>query len=167
MNKTVFHLVIIVAGLLAISCAKKETSRESYQLSNRLIPIESESGAKTQSYLMTYNIGHSGKGCKGCVQLAGIICHVDCMGYGDECSKTVAISLNQVGTGLTATTIDTFDLTSEDFFLMPDRSLDYTDEHNNRVFLNIPEQLVYRDTATKQFTFTGLFITSTPAYSNN
>jgi hypothetical protein len=50
---------------------------------------------------------------------------------------------------------------------MPDRSLNYTDENNNRVFLNVPAQLVFRDSVTRQFTFTGLFITSTPAYSNN
>jgi hypothetical protein len=50
---------------------------------------------------------------------------------------------------------------------MPDRSLEYTDEDNNRVYLNIPAQMVYRDTATKQFTFTGLFFSETPEYTNN
>ena len=62
---------------------------------------------------------------------------------------------------------DTFGLTSADFFLMPDRSLSYTDENNNRIFLNIPEQLVYRDTTTLQFTFTGLFFSTTAAYNND
>ena len=37
---------------------------------------------------------------------------------------------------------------------MPDRSLNYTDEKGNRIFLNIPGQMVYRDTTTMQFTFT-------------
>ena len=51
---------------------------------------------------------------------------------------------------------------------MPDRSLYfYTDESNNNVYLNIPEQMVYRDTATLQFTFTGLFLTNVPEYSND
>ena len=89
------------------------------------------------------------------------------MGPGSYCSKSVAVVLNEVGSDITATTTDTLDLTSEDFFLMPDRSLDYTDENNNRVYLNIPGQMMYRDAVTRQFTFTGLFITSTPAYSNN
>jgi hypothetical protein len=70
-------------------------------------------------------------------------------------------------TDVTATTTDTFGLTSEDFFLMPDRSLNYTDENNNRIYLNIPEQLVFRDTVTQQFTFTGLFFSDAAAYSNN
>ena len=61
---------------------------------------------------------------------------------------------------------DTFGLTSADFFLMPDRSLNYTDENNNRMYLNIPEQLVFRDSVTRQFTFTGLFFTDDPEYTN-
>ena len=62
---------------------------------------------------------------------------------------------------------DTFGLTSADFFLMPDRSLSYTDENNNRIFLNIPEQLLFRDSTTQQFTFTGLFFSDGPVYSND
>ncbi len=92
--------------------------------------------------------------------------HVNCMGAGDECANMVAVQLQQIGTAVTATTTDTFDLTTEDFFLMPDRSLNYTDENNNRIFLNIPGQMVYRDTTTLQFTFTGLFFSEGPAYSN-
>jgi hypothetical protein len=34
------------------------------------------------------------------------------------------------------------------------------------MYLNIPEQLVFRDTATLQFTFTGLFFTDAPEYTN-
>jgi hypothetical protein len=75
--------------------------------------------------------------------------------------------MQQSGSFVTATTTDTFDLTSDDFFLMPDRSLNYTDENNNRIYLNIPEQLVWRDTATLQFTFTGLTFSTSPLYTNN
>ena len=97
----------------------------------------------------------------------GQLVHVNCIGTGDDCLRTAAVQLQQVGTEISATTTDTFDLTSDDFFLMPDRSLSYTDEKNNRIFLNIPEQMVYRDTTTLQFTFTGLFFSETAAYSNN
>ncbi len=82
------------------------------------------------------------------------------MGDGHICLTSAAVSLNQVGADLTATTTDTFGLTSEDFFNMPDRSLNYTDE-------NIPAQQVYRDSVTQQFTFTGLFFSNTAAYTNN
>ena len=97
----------------------------------------------------------------------GHIFHVDCMGNGNYCATIAAVQLQQIGTAVTATTTDTFDLTSEDFFLMPDRSLECVDEKENRIFLNIPEQMVYRDTTTLQFTFTGLFFSETAEYSNN
>ena len=89
------------------------------------------------------------------------------MGEGHVCLNSAAVTIDQNGSAITATTTDTFDLTSEDFFLMPDRSLDYVDEKGSHIFLNIPEQMVYRDTATLQFTFTGLFFSETAAYSNN
>jgi hypothetical protein len=76
--------------------------------------------------------------------------------------------LQQIGSTITATTTDTFGLTSEDFFLMPDRSLYYeTADNNDRIYLNIPGQMVYRDNTTLQFTFTGLSFTVGPIYSNN
>lgn len=89
------------------------------------------------------------------------------MGDGHYCAFAAAVRLEQDDSGITATTTDTFGITSQDFFLMPDRSLNYTDEKGHRIFLNIPEQMVYRDTATLQFTFTGLFFSETAAYSNN
>lgn len=86
------------------------------------------------------------------------------MGQGNYCAKAVSVALNEIGTDIIATTTDTFDLTTEGFFLMPSRSLDYFDENNNRHYLNIPEQLVFRDTSTLQFTFTGLSFTDRPLY---
>jgi hypothetical protein len=48
---------------------------------------------------------------------------------------------------------------------MPARSLS-TGEGGSTAYLNIPAQLVERDTTTLQFTFTGLFYTDKPAYNN-
>jgi hypothetical protein len=94
--------------------------------------------------------------------------HKDCQGHGNKCRKSSSVTLQQIGTDITATTTDTFGLTSEDFFLMPARSVYYyTGDNNNHVYRNIPEQRVYRDTATLQFTFTGLFLTNVPEYSND
>ncbi len=89
------------------------------------------------------------------------------MHHGNYCRFVARVTLDTVGTDIFATTLDTFDLTSEDFFMMPNRSLNYTDENNNRMYLNIPEQLMLRDTVTQQFTFTGLFFSNTAAYTNN
>ena len=93
--------------------------------------------------------------------------HIECHGHGTKCNKATNVTLDMSGTDITATTTDTFGLTNLDFFLMPDRSLEYLDENNNLIFLNIPAQQVYRDSTTLQFTFTGLFFSSTAAYNND
>ncbi len=158
----------LLAALLLGACEKEENQTATQgQTLNRAIlqPDEEKTGA--QSILLAMTIGHSSRDCKGCIMIDGHIFHVDCMGNGNYCATIAAVQLQQIGTAVTATTTDTFDLTSEDFFLMPDRSLEYVDEKENHIFLNIPEQMVYRDTTTLQFTFTGLFFSETAAYSND
>lgn len=168
MNKTYFFLIIATVMLIIQSCAKVNDSRnDGHTFSNRVVPMATDS--KSSDYLLVITIGHTAKDCGGrCVTINDIPYHFDCMGDGNVCNRSVAVCLEQTGTSVTATTTDTFDLTSENFFFMPDRSLYfYTDENNNRVYLNIPEQMVYRDAVTRQFTFTGLFITNTPEYNND
>lgn len=164
--KKVLTLTLFSALLLG-ACEKEEKQTATYkQTRNRVITLSNDEKTGSSTYLLTLGLGHSGKDCNGCVMVRGHLIHVNCMGTGDDCLTTATVQLQQIGTAVTATTADTFDLTSEDFFLVPDRSLNYTDEKNNRIFLNIPEQMVYRDTATLQFTFTGLFFSETAAYSN-
>ena len=129
------------------------------------MPVQTHEKSSNNYVLLTY-AGHDAKDCSGCILFNGRLIHINCQGWGDACLHSAAVTLNQVASSVTATTTDTFDLTSEDFFLMPDRSLNYTDEKGRRIFLNIPEQMVYRDTATLQFTFTGLFFSETAAYNN-
>lgn len=151
-------------SLLVFSC-QKDSFRDANI--NRFVPIMTDN-KETSTYLMMVMMGHDGTNCPGCVLVNGQLRHVDCQGVGSECLNSSCVELHEVGKELVAITVDTFDLTSEDFFLMPDRSLYfYTDEKDNLVFLNIPEQMVYRDSTTLQFTLTGLFLTNTPAYSND
>ena len=111
-------------------------------------------------------VGHYASDCKNsCVVVNGQSIHVDCQGFGHQCNTSTSVTLQQVGSAITATTTDTFGLTSLDFFNMPARSLS-TGESGNNAYLNIPAQLVERDTATLQFTFTGLFYTNKPEYNN-
>ena len=165
MKRISICLIILAASLVVNSCAKKEDSVKHVNGNNRLVPVESES--KTTMYLLVSNLGHKASDCGGrCVTIGGKDYHFDCMGFGDVCTQVATVTLQQNGTDLTVTTTDTLDLTSENFFLMPDRSLNYTDENNNRIFLNIPAQLIWRDSVTRQFTFSGLFFSYTPTYSN-
>ena len=167
MNKFISNSMIVMAVCMLLNtCANKDAFSEFDDFHNRVIPVESE--AKTATYMLYYNIGHRYSDCQGkCVTIQGKDYHIDCMGYGNICVRTTNVTFQQVGTNIIATTTDTFGLTTEDFFLMPDRSLSYTDENNNRMYLNIPEQLVYRDSTTKQFTFTGLFFSDDAVYTND
>ncbi len=165
--KKVLTLTLLAALLLG-ACRKEENQTATYeQTRNRVIAIPNDGKSGNSTHLLALAVGHSAKDCKGCIMMYGQLVHVNCIGTGDDCLRTAAVQLQQVGTEISATTTDTFDLTSDDFFLMPDRSLSYTDEKNNRIFLNIPEQMVYRDTTSLQFTFTGLFFSERAAYSNN
>ena len=158
----------LLAALLLYACEKEDTQTVTHEQSlNRVIALPDDGKTGNSTALLAMAIGHSSNDCKGCIMMNGHVFHIDCMGNGNYCATIAAVQLQQIGTAVTATTTDTFDLTSEDFFLMPDRSLNYTDEKGGRIFLNIPEQMVYRDTATQQFTFTGLFFSETAAYSNN
>lgn len=163
--KKVFTLSLLAVILLG-ACEKSDQTVESYQPSNHRVVVIPSDGKTGSTMLLFTEIGHDAKTCNGCVLVEGQLVHVNCMGDGHYCAYATAVQLQQIGTAITATTTDTFDLTSEDFFLMPNRSLGFKDDKGNPVFLNIPGQMVYRDTATLQFTFTGLFYSTTAAYSN-
>ena len=157
--------IIIIAYLaLSMGCHSCQKDAKTYtDRGDRLIYVQT--GEKTgNSYLIFVNLGHSANGCTGCILFNGGWIHVDCQGRGDSCRTATAVTLNQIDNDITATTTDTFGLTNQDFFLMPDRSLSYTDGDDNQIYLNIPAQLVFRDEDTQQFTFTGLSFSGRPLY---
>jgi hypothetical protein len=161
---TMALLAILILG----ACEKEETQTVTRQQSpNRVIVVPDGGKTGNSTILLAISIGHPAEGCNGCVWEDGKLYHVNCMGDGNYCASSAAVQLQQAGYTINAVTTDTFDLTSEDFFLMPDRSLDYTDDKNNHYYLNIPGQMVYRDSTTLQFTFTGLFFSNSPAYEND
>ena len=156
-------LILVCCAVMLGSFSCRHEAESVIDNGNRVLPVQT--GEKTANECMfMVSLGHDAKGCPGCILFHGKYVHVDCQGNGTACRVATAVSLNQVATAVTATTTDTFGLTSENFFLMPARSLNYTDEHNNRIFLNIPGQLLFRDSITQQFTFTGLSFTSSPLY---
>jgi len=164
-RKTTKKIVFLVLLAVMFGCQQENASQT--RPSNCLIPVMTEGKSSNQFYLFAH-VGHPAKGCPGCTQIAGELVHMDCHSHGSKCAVSAQVILDNYSGGISATTTDTFGLTSENFFNMPDRSLYYyTDENNNRVYLNIPGQMVYRDNTTLQFTFTGLSFTVGPIYSNN
>ena len=148
------------------SCQKSDKVQMSNHESTAVLLNQ---GAKSRTFLLTIMAGHLASECKGCVTMNGETFHVDCMGDGNVCVNSSIVSLMQIsGNNYTATTLDSTALTNEDFFNMPSRSLfvEY-DDKNNEVWLNIPAQLVYRDSSTLQFTFTNLFYSNSAVYAND
>ena len=156
----------ILLATLFYTCKNEDIRTSSQEQSpNRVIIIYGNTRSENTTILML-SIGHNGRYCNGCVMDDGKLIHVNCMGDGNYCAAAAAVQLQQVGADLVATTVDTFVLTSEDFFNMPARSLQCS-EDAEYAYLNIPAQLVHRDTATLQFTFTGLSFSEEPVYEND
>lgn len=131
-----------------------------------MIPVNSQQKTNNQ-YVIFCNMGHDGTNCKGCLMLDGVPFHADCQGAGEACRKASCVSLISTGTSLYATTVDTVGFTNLDYLNMPSRSFSLEVNPGVYSYLNIPAQLVYRDSTTLQFTFTGLFFSTTAAYNND
>ena len=161
--QTITMTFVALLCLSAMSCQRvEETGAWTF---NRLVLAPSE-GKSESSFYVFVQMGHDARGCSGCVISNGHMVHVDCQGFGDKCAKSSRVALQEVEGGYTMTTLDTCGLTSEDFFNMPARSLQCS-EDAEYAYLNIPAQLVHRDTATLQFTFTGLSFSDEPLYEND
>ena len=115
-------------------------------------------------------IGHTAAQCNNsCVYDNGKYRHIDCMGFGQNCTQNQRLTLKSVGDGTYyATTLNADEITALDFFYMPDRSM-YAgiDEKNLEIWINIPAQVSYKDKETKQFTYREVFITDQQFYPNN
>lgn len=165
--KKVLTLTVVAAMLLFVACEKEGKNAEVCDPTPDRVLIIPSDGKTASVTMLVSRIGHEASTCNGCVYSGGKMVHENCMGNGHYCAFAAAVQLQQVGTAVTATTTDTFGLTSLDFFLIPDRSLEYMDDKGNPIYLNIPKQMVFRDTTTLQFTFTGLSFSERPMYSNN
>lgn len=160
--------VFITLLVVLFSSCKKKFQGENYY-SNVATRIES-STKYSSIYNLTIYCGHDRSICKNsCITINGVNTHIDCMGFGNLCTANFAVRTTMVANNdYTATTLDSTALKGEDFFSMPSRSLfvEY-DDKNNEVWLNIPAQLVYRDSTTLLFTFTGLYYSNSQIYANN
>lgn len=164
--KKAFALSLLAAILLGACDKEGHKTVVSEPSANSIVQLPNDGKKESSTFLLSMEVGHSGSNCNGCVMYSGQAVHFDCMGYGNLCTVSSTVHLQQVSNAISITTTDTFNLTSGNFFLMPNRSLDYMDDSGLHSYLNIPTQMAYRDSTTLQFTFTGLFFSSKPAYGN-
>ena len=159
---TLFFLLLILLSLWSFSCQKEEENAP-------IAPNEATIANLTkgmQNGILTIRVGHSAKECNGCIPVGDKLVHVDCQGAGTLCEVTSQVAIADSGLFVSAVTTDTFGLTTLDYFNMPARSLAVEDE-NEKYYLNIPAQMLYRDSKTLQFTLTGLFYSAEAYYENN
>lgn len=164
--KKILTLTVLVAIFFGACMKENHQAVTPEQSLNYMVALPDDEKTGNTTFLLITGIGHNSKDCKGCVTMNGHTFHVNCMGHGNECVTSATVQLQHLGSTMNAITIDTFNLTTEDFFLMPDRSLLTEDEKGQPVYLNIPAQLVYRDSTTLQFTFTGLYYSENAVYRN-
>lgn len=167
MNMKKNYFILLMIALLFLSCSEQDKIASYENYANHATPIVENSKTSVNYYHAKFMTGHLSPPCTGCVS-PGI--HINCMGAGNQCETTVSLSLSlQQNDMYQAITLYEYDLTTEDFFLMPDRSLfvELINGGKEEVWMNIPEQLAIRDSVTELFTFYDLFFTSYPVYKND
>lgn len=109
-------------------------------------------------------VGHDRSECNGKCYMNKV--HADCMGVGSACKVRTSLNLSIRGDNIfCATTVDAEELTTLEFFQMPDRSV-RVDRYGTLYWMNIPAQLVERDQTTGQFSFNNVSFTFLQNYPN-
>lgn len=168
MRKIYFSVSVLLCAITFsfMSCEKREHFITDNEHWAQEIPNAQKTGTL---FSIGCLCGHTISECGGNCNMPPYNGHVDCQGYGTHCTMASTMLVVPITSSLyTATTQDSTDLTSEEFFNMPARSLYMgqdpdTGEHQ---WLNIPAQLSIRDSITRLFTFTGVHFTDYQEYKN-
>jgi hypothetical protein len=162
------HFLVTIVFLFLILCfgCKKHEIIETAELPkfNSAQPISNSKGGAC--YGVTLLVGHSASTCPGCVNNGGSSVHIDCQGDGTACSVSAKMEISDSGeiNIYYGTISEPDELTYEETFLMPNRSL-YIIGSNGQ-FLNIPEQMVYRDEETGAFVLYDIFYSDNQVFIN-
>lgn len=170
MNMKKIILSAFVAMFLMSACEKviQKTETSSPKYDNVAIPIMSNAKEGTY-YEVKVKVGHSGENCPGCIYRNGKLCHIDCQGFGTYCNPTATVKVEGGGKGpvYQMITINAYDLTDQDTFFFPNRSLLILDTTNvQEIWLNIPEQELIRDYIQGNFVFQNVTYDNTPLFQN-
>lgn len=183
MNKRFFNygLAALIALTTMISCNDNPTNTGSIQQdenNNATQIMNNNEEGKAQSgasavYKMKVKVGHEASMCSpGCIYINGRYFHLDCMGQGNKCTVTgtVKLTFETTVSDITyykGTTLYEYELTAEDYFLFPERSLwVYNEFTGTECWMNVPKQLLTRDSITNQFIFYGIYFTDKQVFIN-
>jgi hypothetical protein len=162
-----FAPILFILFITFFACEKNDKPNASSNIpENRAEPIISDSKAWV-GFILSTKSGHSSTGCEGCVTHNGHAFHVDCQGAGSSCTQkaTVYLYVDESNPDVYYAINDgEWELAAGDFFLMPERSL-YIMSSNGE-YLNIPEQMLYRDEETGKFILYDIFFTEWQVFEN-
>jgi hypothetical protein len=174
-----FYLLILLAiVLIAFSCNKNDVISSSGLLSNNESnddPKSNEftwvtSGENHSKFLygkIQISVGHNASDCGNkCVKILGEQGHVDCRGYGNVCSRIVDVQF-AYNNGVSLILVDTAAFGDDLDYLIPDRTLFISNPQNNTDFwLNIPEQLLVRNSTGVPFVIYDVWFSEEPELEN-
>ena len=172
---------MFVIVLIAFSCKKNEGIASSNNLSSNesgdvlkenvaTWVCSGEGNSKSWFFKIVIKVGHSAADCGNkCVKIFGEQGHINCRGFGNVCNKTfdAIYSIGSNGEDLTLILKDP-DVFGEDLdFDLPDRTLFITNPlNNNELWLNIPEQLLKRDSIGIPFAIHNIWFSENPELEN-
>jgi len=170
-------LKIFLFAFIVVSCNKNEISSTSdlntnieNQKKNEATWISSKDGSKGYWARLKIWLGHTAEQCgNACVKIFGEPMHLDCRGWGNVCNHIVDVELVEEEFENSWMLI----ISDEDFlgefevFQFPDRSLYITNPQNNtELWLNIPEQMVIKDSCILQFIIHNIWFSEEPELEN-
>jgi len=166
LKKISMKKLLFVAFLLIVCLGCNNTENEIKSETINPNSAQAISSSKGMTYNVKITVGHSASGCSGCFMVGGILQHINCQGPGNDCQINARMEITDSGE------INFYDgiisngeeLTADDFFVMPNRSLYIIG--TNGEFLNIPEQIVYRDEDTGTFIFYDIFFSDAQMFEN-
>jgi len=170
--KKIIPLAFLTAVILMAACNKIDNNVNMNPKPDNYATVGNSFSKEDGPIEITMTAGHDASECNNsCIILNGVPGHADCQGRGDACVITIRIwpvGGQPKGETFNVAVDTVWNLTTEDYFNMPDRSLTVLDAPSeDRRYLNIPAQMVYRDSVTKQFTFMGLFYSDKAVYTND
>jgi hypothetical protein len=180
MKKFIFFNLLVMYAIVffVISCNKSEVitsnskneGNDEFNLNEATWVSSSENDSKFWYLKMLISVGHTAAQCGNkCVKILGELGHIDCRGYGNACTKIVDAycSLYQEGGGFMLTLVDTTVFGKTLDFDFPDRTLFITNPLNNTdLWLNIPEQLLVRDSIGVFFVIHDIWFSEEPELEN-
>jgi len=182
MNKRIlfYGLAALIAFTTMISCNDNPTNTGSIQEdenNNATEIMNNQENGKDMStsgvFRMKVKVGHLASQCHpGCLYINGKYYHADCMGQGNICNVTGTVKLTLESTisdinYYNGITLYEYELTIEDYFQFPARSLwVYNEFTGTECWMNIPEQLLIRDSNTHQFLFKGIYFSDKQEFVN-